>query len=268
MCVDRPHWIPAEVDIDTPSVARVYDYLLGGSHNFAADRAFADRMVAAAPATAWAVRENRAFLGRAVRYLAGQGVRQFVDIGSGIPTVGNVHEVAAEVIAGPRVAYVDNDPVAVAHSRAILAGNPCCAVVGADMLDSTPVLHRPEVRELIDLTQPVGVLLAAVLHFVTDDDVAQGLVDQLVADLAPGSFIAISHATAEQSGEEAGEVQDMYTKAVANLALRSHAQVTRLFDKLTLVEPGVVQIPRWRPDPGTEIPETPYPGYAGIGRVS
>jgi len=267
MCVDRPNWIPAEVDIDTPSVARVYDYFLGGSHNFAADRTFADRMIAAVPSTGWVVRENRAFLGRAVRYIGGQGVDQFVDIGSGIPTVGNVHEVAAAVIAAPRVAYVDNDPVAIAHSRAILAGNPCCAVVGADMLDSTPVLRRPEVCDLIDLTRPVGVLLAAVLHFVTDDEVAQNLVDRLVADLAPGSYIAISHATAEQTGEEAGEVQDLYTKAVANLALRSHAQVTRLFDGLSVIEPGVVQIPHWRPDPGVEIVGTPYPGYAGIGRV-
>jgi hypothetical protein len=257
------------VDIEQPSIARVYDWYLGGSHNFAADRAFAERMLAALLETAWVVRENRAFLGRAVGFIAGEGVDQFIDIGSGIPTVGNVHDVAATVIEAPRVAYVDNDPVAIAHSQAILAGVPGTTIIGADMLDLESLLNRPELRAVIDFDRPVGVLLAAVLHFVLDDAVARELVRRLASTAAPGSYIAISHATDDRMVEEARKAESMYNKSVATLALRTHAQVSELFDGLTLVEPGVVQVPRWRPDlsAGADPDPAPYPGYAGIGRV-
>jgi trans-aconitate methyltransferase len=263
--MDRPAWAPSGVDIETPSIARVYDYFLGGSHNFAADRAFADRMIAALPHTVPVARENRAFVGRAVRFIAGQGVDQFVDIGSGIPTVGNVHQVAASVRPGARVAYLDNDPVAIAHSRALLADVPDAVIVGADML-AAPVLRLPQVRAVIDLDRPVGVLLAAVLHFVTDGDQARELVAGLVDALAPGSYLAISHASDDDLDDDARRVEGMYTRAVATLALRTRAEVTAFFDGLTMVEPGVVQVPQWRPDTVTDQ-QQPYPGYAGVGRV-
>ncbi len=266
--MDRPG-VPPDVDIDQPSIARVYDYFLGGSQNFAADREFAARMLAMAPETARVVRENRAFLGRAVRFIAGQGVDQFLDIGSGIPTVGNVHDVAATVIPAPRVAYVDNDPVAIAHSRAILATVPGTTIIGADLTDMKQLLALPELHAIIDFKRPVGILLAAVLHFVTDDAVARDLVAQLAAVAAPGSYIAISHATNDLFVEQAKQVESIYNKAVATLALRSLARVTALFDGLSLVEPGVVQLPLWRPDvsAGDNPDPEPYPGYAGIARV-
>jgi SAM-dependent methyltransferase len=263
--VDRPTWVPSGVDIEAPSIARVYDYFLGGSHNFAADRAFGDRMIAAVPDTVAVVRENRAFLRRAVRFIAGQGVDQFVDVGSGIPTVGNVHEIAATAVSAPRVVYVDNDPVAIAHSRAILAGVEHATILGADML-STPVLDHPDLRALIDLDRPVGVLLVAVLHFVTDDAVAAGLVAQLADALAPGSYVAISHVANDVFVEEGKAVESMYSQAVASLALRSRAEFTALFGDLELVEPGVVQVPRWRPD-AEESEPGPYPGYAAVARI-
>jgi S-adenosyl methyltransferase len=263
--VNRPTWVPSGVDIDQPSIARVYDYFLGGSHNFAADRAFGDRLIAAVPDTVAVVRENRAFLRRAVRFIASQGVDQFIDVGSGIPTVGNVHEVAASVVSSPRVVYVDNDPVAIAHGKAILADVENASILGADML-RTPILEHPDLRAVIDLDRPVGVLFAAVLHFVPDDAEAAGLVAALASGVAPGSYVAISHAADDVFADEGKQVQGMYSRAVATLALRSRAAFTALFGDLELVEPGVVQVPRWRPDPGEDT-DRPYPGYAAVGRV-
>ncbi len=267
--MDRPSWAPTDVDINQPSIARVYDYFLGGSHNFAADREFGDRMTAAVPGTTWVVRQNRDFLGRAVRYFAGQGIDQFLDIGSGIPTVGNVHEVAAGVLAEPRVAYVDNDPVAIAHSRAILADVPNATIIGADLRDVRALLGRPELRAALDLDRPIGILLAAVLHFVLDDAVAIEIVTELAAAVPAGSYLAISHATAEISQDEAAQVRSLYDRQVAKLALRSRAEIVALFDGLELVPPGVVQTPFWRPDGDLESTPDPgrYPGYVGVARI-
>ena len=164
--MERPAWAPAELDLDRPNAARMYDYYLGGSHNFAVDRELAGKVLEAWPDMPRAAQANRAFLRRAVRFLLDQGVRQFLDIGSGIPTVGNVHEVAQAAAPDARVVYVDTDPVAVAHSRAILAGDAQTAVVQADGRDPAGLLAHPGVTGLLDLRRPVGLLMVALLHFV------------------------------------------------------------------------------------------------------
>jgi trans-aconitate methyltransferase len=261
--------MPVGVDIDQPSVARVYDYYLGGSHNFETDRAFAEQVIAAVPDMPWVIRENRAFLRRVVRYLVGQGIDQFVDLGSGIPTVGNVHEVAQAVNPSARVAYVDHDQVAVAHSRAILDGNENTTVVSGDLRAPTEVLAHPELGRLIDLQRPVGVLLNAVLHFVPDDVQAAAIVRELVTALPAGSYVAISHASSDQMRSGAQQTESLYSRYVAAMAMRSREEVLALFDGLSIVDPGVVQIPLWRPESPDDVgPDAGrYPGYAGLGRV-
>jgi trans-aconitate methyltransferase len=257
------------VDIDQPSVARIYDYYLGGSHNFEADRAFAAKVIAAFPDITWVTQENRAFLRRAVRLITGSGIDQFIDLGSGIPTVGNVHEIVAAVDPEGTVVYVDHDPVAVAHSRAILDGNPNATIIPADLRTPADILAHPELRRLVDLDRPVGVFLNAVLHFVPDDAEAAGIVAELAASVAPGSYIAISHASADQMQDSAQRAESLYNRSVAAMATRSHAEVVALFGRLTLVEPGVVVIPMWRPDSPDDVGPhaSRYPGYAGVARV-
>lgn len=257
------------MDIEQPSVARVYDYYLGGSHNFEADRALAAQVISAMPDMQWLVHENRAFLRRAVLFMAGSGVDQFVDLGSGIPTVGNVHEILAAVNPAARVVYVDLDPIAVAHSRAILDGNPNATVIGADLRNTAEVLAHADLRRLVDLGRPVGVILNAVLHFVTDDAEAAGIIAEIARLVAPGSFVAISHASKDRM-EEAGErAETLFSRSVTDVAARSHAEVLALFGYLPLVEPGLVQIPMWRPDSPDDIgPKAQnYPGYAGVARI-
>ncbi len=247
----------------------MYDYYLGGSHNFQADRAFAAQVIAAVPDMPWVIQENRAFLRRAVRFIAESGIDQFVDLGSGIPTVGNVHEVVAAINPEARVVYVDHDPVAVAHSRAILDGNPHTLVIPADLRHPADVLAHPELRRMIDMGRPVGVMLNAVLHFVPDDEQAAGIVAEIAAHVAPGSYIAISHASADQMQDEAERTESLYNRSVAAMAMRSYDEVLRLFGGLPLVEPGLVQIPMWHPESPDDIgPQAErYPGYAGVARV-
>jgi hypothetical protein len=267
--VTRPNWAPAGVDIDKPSVARVYDYFLGGSHNFAADREFGDKVIAAVPETLWVLQENRAFLRRAVRYCLAQGVDQFIDLGSGIPTVGDVHEVALALNPAARVVYVDHDPVAVVHSRAILDGNPRTAVYAGDLTDVDAVLADPHVAALIDRDRPVAVFMIAVLHFIADDARANAVVRAWSARVAPGSFIAITHGSADWMTQEARETENLYNSSLASLTMRTRAEVVALFDGAILVDPGVVQIPRWRPEPSDVLdPDVDrYPGYAGVART-
>jgi hypothetical protein len=261
--------VPGGVDIEQPSVARVYDYYLGGSHNFEADRAFAAKVISAVPDMPWVIQENRAFLRRAVRYIVDQGVDQFLDLGSGIPTVGNVHEVVASISPTGRVVYVDHDPVAVAHSRAILEGNAQTAVVSGDLRAPADVLAMEEVRRLIGVQRPIGVLLNAVLHFVPDDAAAATIVAEIAKLVPSGSFIAISHASADQMQAGAQRTESLYNRSVAAMAMRTRDEVAALFGNLTMVEPGVVQIPMWRPDSPDDVTEaaTRYPGYAGVAQV-
>ncbi|MEV8514061.1 SAM-dependent methyltransferase [Dactylosporangium sp. NPDC051484] len=254
--MDRPSWAPAEVDLDRPSVARVYDYYLGGSHNFAADRVFGEQVLSVMPAVAALARSNRAFLRRAVRELSRQGIRQFIDLGSGIPTVGNVHEVIADAGIGDAcVAYVDHDPVAVAHSRAILADTPGTAVVSGDLRDPAGVLAKPQVQDLIDFSRPVAFLLVAVLHFVPDELRPADIVAGYAAAGAPGSHIVLSHTGLDRPLTPAEEdAYQMYRKSPTPLILRSKEQVAALLGDLTLLEPGVVAPHAWRPDGDEEPP--------------
>lgn len=266
----RPDWAPGEIDLDRPSAARVYDYYLGGSHNVAADREMAREAIAMWPELPLVMQANRAFLRRAVRYCIEQGVRQFLDIGSGIPTVGNVHEVAQQAASDARVVYVDVDPVAVSHSRALLAGNDLATVVQADLRTPDRVLGDPDVRALLDFDQPVAVLLVAVLHFVPDDDHPGALVARLIESLAPGSFLVISHASQDGQPDRIAEHRALYSRTATPMTMRNRDEVTALFGRCELVEPGVVFLPQWRPDSPQDVDDSPerFTGFAGVGRMA
>jgi SAM-dependent methyltransferase len=264
-----PDWVPPEIDTKRANVARVYDYALGGSHNFLADQDLARAIAAVEPNMRAAVRANRAFLGRAVRFLAGAGVTQFLDIGSGIPTEGNVHEIAQRASPGARVVYADIDPVAVAHSRAILAGNPDAAIVQADVLEPERILADETIGRLIDFGRPVGLLLVMVLHFVADADEPWRIVARLRDALAPGSYLVLGHATNESRPQVAQAAETVYNRSVSTDAhVRSRAEIQRFFGGFDLVDPGLVYIPLWRPDSPADVPSDPSRFWAlvGVGR--
>jgi SAM-dependent methyltransferase len=255
--VDRPDWVSPDIDTERPSAARMYDYYLGGSHNFAADRQAAQVIMSAVPDLTVGVMANRAFLRRAVRFLVGRGVTQFLDIGSGIPTVGNVHEVAQAVVPQARVAYVDLDPVAVAHSREILAGDPRTTVIEGDLRRPGHLLDHPQTRRVLDLDQPVGLMLVAVLHFIDDADDPAGLVAALHNALAPGSYVVISHGSAVIRPSQGRVGEDVYRNTATPLTLRDPDRVATFFGGLELVEPGIVWAPQWHPDSPEEVGERP-----------
>jgi hypothetical protein len=263
----RPAWAPDEIDLDRPNAARVYDYYCGGAHNFAVDREIGDRAIAAWPKLPLVTRANRGFLRRAVRFLAGRGVRQFLDLGSGIPTVGNVHDVALAADPACRVVYVDIDPVAVLHSRALLADRPEVTAVHADLRDPRGLLEHPEVQAQLDFAQPVAVLMVAVLHFVPDQDDPAGVVAGYRDAIAEGSYLAICHAT-DDASDLAAEHQAIYAPTATPMTMRSRGEVEALFAGFELVDPGVVYLAVWRPDDGHEVPERPelFAGYAGVAR--
>ncbi|MFJ4282421.1 SAM-dependent methyltransferase [Streptomyces massasporeus] len=268
--MERPAWAPRSIDISVPSVSRMYDYYLGGSHNFEVDREAARRAMEFMPGLPKVMQANRAFMRRAVRYAAGQGISQFLDIGSGIPTFGNVHEVAQAASPGARVMYVDHDPVAVAHSQAVLEGNLDAGVVAADLRKPQEILRSPEVERLIDLNQPVALLLVAILHFVEDEDDPYGAVAELREALAPGSLLVLTHASYEGiplPQERAGGAVDVYEDIRNPLIMRSREEIARFFEGYDMVEPGLVAMPHWRPDTAPED-EDPYAfsGFAGVGR--
>jgi S-adenosyl methyltransferase len=215
-------WREAGVDPTKPSIARVYDYWLGGTHNLAADRELGRMMETLDPRIPAACRANRAFLGRAVRFLAGSaGVRQFIDIGSGIPTAGNVHEVAERAAPDARVVYADRDPVAVAEGRRLLAGNPRAAVIQADLRDPAAILSHPETGRLIDLAEPVGLILVAILHFILDAQKPHGIVERLRDAVAPGSYLVVSHATSQDNPRLAAAAERVYNAHAADGQARS-----------------------------------------------
>ncbi|MFJ2924194.1 SAM-dependent methyltransferase [Streptomyces massasporeus] len=270
--MERPAWAPRSIDISVPSVSRMYDYYLGGSHNFEVDREAARRAMEFMPGLPKVMQANRAFMRRAVRYAAGQGISQFLDIGSGIPTFGNVHEVAQAARPGARVMYVDHDPVAVAHSHAVLEGNDEAGVVAADLRKPQEILRSPEVERLIDLNQPVALLLVAILHFVEDEDDPYGAVAELREALAPGSLLVLTHASYEGiplPPERAGGAVDVYEDIRNPLIMRSREEIARFFEGYDMVEPGLVAMPHWRPDTAPED-EDPYAfsGFAGVGRTA
>lgn len=266
--MNRPDWAPEGIDLDRPSAARTYDYLLGGSHNFAIDRQAAEQTLALMPDMAIHIQANRAFLYRTVRYLSELGVRQFLDIGSGVPTVGNVHEVAQRVDPSARVVYVDIDPVAVAHSRAILAGNDQATVVQEDLRQPEAILDHPEVRATLDFDQPIALLMLAILHAVSDQDDPHRLVERLTEAFVTGSYLAISHATADSLPEVWDKLVAMSARGGYPLTLRDRAEVARFFTGFTLVEPGLVWSPQWRPEDPEDVGDQPERSstYAGVGR--
>jgi hypothetical protein len=250
-------------DTSVANAARIYDYLLGGKDNFAADREVAENLIKIAPDARRAAVDNRQFLGRAVRYLAGEaGITQFLDIGSGLPSMGNVHEVAQEVNPAARVAYVDYDPVVVNHAVGRLVSNRSVIAALGDLGDPESITGHTAVHDLIDFAQPVAVTMVAVLHFLSDRE-AYAAVDHLKDALVPGSFIVISHATADGAREgEAAEITGLYEHASASLHLRTLEQVSDFFWDLELVPPGVVEAGNWRST--TIAPRVVC--YAGIGR--
>jgi len=256
-------------DPDKASVARMYDAMLGGQHNFAIDREALAALTAIDPQVRTLARANRAFLGRAVRHLVEAGVRQFIDLGSGIPTQGNVHEVAQAASPEARVVYVDSDPVAVAHSTTLLAANPDADIVDADIRRPAEVLASPQVRKLIDFEQPVAVLMNAILHFVTDQENPAGIVAAYRDALPDGSWLALTHATNQDRPDTAAAVSKLYrSRATSPVSVRSHDEILELFAGFDMVDPGLVHVPLWRPDPGDRIPDNPseYWVYAGVGR--
>ncbi|MEU1606780.1 SAM-dependent methyltransferase [Micromonospora matsumotoense] len=266
--MERPDWAPADVDLSRPSVARAYDYWLGGSHNFEVDREFARQALAAVPDLRLVARANREFLHRAVRFMLDEGIRQFLDIGSGIPTVGNVHEIAQQVDPDSRVVYVDIDPVAVTHSTHILAGQPNAVALLEDLRHPEAILDHPEVRRLLDLDRPVGLLLVSVVHAVPDQDDPYGLIRRLWTALAPGSCVAISHVTTDSRPDEMGEGARLSGRTNTPVTARTRAQVEDFFAGLDLVEPGVVWSPLWRPESSADVGEHPerMSFYVGVGR--
>jgi S-adenosyl methyltransferase len=260
-------WVPAGTDTERPSSARIYDYWLGGAHNFEADRRVAEQVIAAYPEGRPIIWSNRAFLRRAVEFLVGAGVRQFLDVGSGVPTVGHVHEVAQGAAPESRVVFVDVDPVAVAHSRLMLEGNDRTAVIQEDFRRPEQILAAPEMR-LLDFDQPIAVLVVALLPFISDADDPAGILSRLTAPLVSNSYLAMSHATAE-GPRDVTAFKEIYRRAGIEVVFRSRSEVAALFDGFDLVEPGVVWTPQWRPD----SPDEPYYDqpelstfYAGVGR--
>ncbi|MEH6375789.1 SAM-dependent methyltransferase [Streptomyces sp. KLMMK] len=272
--MERPTWAPQGIDLSVPSVSRIYDYYLGGSHNFEVDREAGRRAMEAFPGLPKIMQANRAFMRRAVRHAVGEGVTQFLDIGSGIPTFGNVHEIAQAADPRSHVVYVDHDPVAVAHGRAVLEGDPRSAVLPADFRKPHDILTSDEVGRLLDLDRPVALLLVAVLHFVEDQDDPWAAVAELRDALAPGSLLVLTHATTETGPikpEEGRGVSGVYRNVGSPLLMRSRPEVARFFDGFEMVEPGLVAMPDWRPDPvesagGADDDPAMYVGFAGVGR--
>jgi O-methyltransferase involved in polyketide biosynthesis len=255
-----------ELDTSVAHPARVYDYWLGGKDNFAADREAAEQVIAANPDVLGGVRANRACLGRAVRYLAGEaGVRQFLDVGTGLPTADNTHEVAQRVSPACRVVYVDNDPIVLAHARALLTTTPegATAYVEADLRDTGKVLAGAAAT--LDFSKPVAVMLLMILQYIPDPEDPWGIVARLLDAVPPGSYLVVSDTAADINAQAVAESARRYNQRLGSVrqTRRTRAEFARFFEGLDLIEPGVVPLPQWR------APATPgqaIPAYAGVGR--
>jgi S-adenosyl methyltransferase len=260
------HW--PSFDPNIPNVARVYDVLLGGKDNFAADREAAAKLLAAVPGAAVAARENRAFLGRAVRFLEEAGIRQFLDIGAGMPAARAVHEIVSGAVPPPQVVYADYDPVVIRHAEAMLGGASGVAAVQADLRRPRDLLSYLTWRHLIDLAQPIAVLLVAVLHFLEDHEDPWAVVNVLKDQVAPGSYFVISHVTVDHLPAAAAQgAREAYAGASAPGVARSREQIAGFFVGLDMVSPGLVDVSRWRPG-HLGPPPGPAVFYAGVGRKS
>ncbi len=263
-----PRWVSTTGDVERPNVARLFDYYLGGAHNFAVDREFAEQSMPQIP-TAQMVQHSRAFLRRAVRACVAAGIRQFLDLGSGIPTAGNVHEAAQQVDPTCRVVYVDNEPATVAHSRAMLRDNPSAAIAEVDVRDVGAVLSSPEVRGLLDLSRPVAVLMVGILPYLTDADRPAELVARYRDAVVDGSYLVVSHLTADEQPEMVEKLVGVAGETLSPIVARSKAELEPVFAGFELLEPGLVLAARWRgegePEGGAEA--VAY-GAVGVKRPS
>jgi O-methyltransferase involved in polyketide biosynthesis len=259
---------PVDLDITVAHPARVYDYWLGGKDNFAADREAAEQAIEANPMILPGVRTNRAFLCRAVRYLAGQaGIRQFLDIGTGLPSADNTHQVAQAVAPDCRVVYVDNDPIVLVHARALLTSTPqgATAYLDADVRDPDSI--RAQAAETLDFSEPVAVMMLAILQLIPDDASPHAIVARLVDGLASGSYLVISHPASDVLPDAMAEMQRRLNERQREITtFRPRPDVCRFFDGLDLIEPGVVQPHRWRPGPGDLNPDQEITGWCGVAR--
>jgi hypothetical protein len=259
---------PPDIDTSVAHPARVYDYWLGGKTNFAADREAAEQVASVRPSIRRDIRANRAFLGRAVRHLAaGAGVRQFLDIGTGIPSADNTHEVAQSAAADSRIVYVDNDPIVLAHARALLTSSPAgaTAYLSADLRDTDMVLGKAS--ELLDFGQPVAVMLVGILHLIADPENPYGIVRKLMAATVPGSYLVVSHPAKDVNADTVAEGARRYNAHVSTpQTRRTHAETERLVDGLELLAPGVVQCHRWHPDQDATDLEEDVACYGAVGR--
>jgi SAM-dependent methyltransferase len=258
--------VPADVRADIAHPARVYDYWLGGKDNFAADRAVAEQVLKVMPEILDTVRGNRQFLLRVVRFLGDAGIRQFIDVGSGLPNSPNVHEIAQADHTGARVAYVDNDPLVFLHAEALIAANHTTAVVRADLRDADEVLSRA--GEVLDLSRPVGLLFVGCLHHIVDSDDPAGVVARYLAALAPGSYLVISHVTNERSPEKMRANSEMADSSGAVLIPRGQDAILRMFNGRELIDPGLVLVSYWRPEGGDPGPDADRAwAYGGVAAV-
>ena len=249
-------------------IARVYNFWLGGRDNYAADRDAAEQVIAAYPTIRSSVRAQRAFLGRAVQYLVTDaGIRQFLDIGTGLPSADNTHEVAQRAALESRVVYADNDPIVLAHARALLTSSPEGAThyVDADLRDTAKICEQA--AEILDFGQPLAILLIGVLHCIPDRDDPAGIVSSLVSVMPPGSYLVIAHPASDIHQSQVSTAANRINPLMAEpVTLRTHDQVSRFFDGLDLVEPGLVQLHRWRPGPDGPVPDHDIANYGAIGR--
>jgi hypothetical protein len=261
-------WVPEGLDLERPSAARIYDYLLGGGHNFEHDRELAERFIRAQPNAREIARLNRAFLRRVVLFMIDNGIRQFLDLGSGIPTVGNVHEIAQRADPDVRVVYVDYEDVAVAHSELMLAGNDRATIVQADLTLPGDVINHPDARTLLDFTEPVGLLMVGVFHFVAPEKDPRGIVATYADAVVPGSYLGFSQFTADMMPAEMARVVEVMSHSRDPMYPRSHAEITELFDGFDIAAPGIVATSLWRPESPTDTSEDPGRAgiYAGVGR--
>ncbi|TWP52306.1 hypothetical protein FKR81_12140 [Lentzea tibetensis] len=263
--VDQVSWVPEGVNVDVPSSARIYDYLLGGGHNFEADRNTAEALIKVLPVRDMA-RRNRAYLRRVVLELADMGITQFLDLGSGIPTVGNVHEIAHEVNPDARVVYVDFEHVAITHAELMLANEPNVTAVLADLRVPETVLKQAST--LLDFSKPVGLLIVGVLQFIPDADDPWQIIEQYAEALAPGSYVALSHFTADSMPEAMAAGKEIFARTAEPITPRTLEQVTQMLRGLETVEPGIVFTPQWRPESPDDVGENPSRAnlYAAVGR--
>jgi O-methyltransferase involved in polyketide biosynthesis len=261
----EPSWLTADANVDEPSIARLYDYLLGGTHNLEIDRKLARKVLAAAPGVVLLMRENRKFLRRMVRHAVESGVDQFLDIGAGIPTRGSVHETAQSINPNVRIAYIDVDHVAIAHGAALLADNPNATSVLASFLDPKSVLDNSHITALIDLNRPVAVLILNLIHFFSDDKVLPALAE-FRDRVAPGSLLAISTATG--TNDLANAISDIYLEEYGDFAVRTREQILALFGDFELLEPGLVFPTQWRPERNKDVGAHPerYSSVVGVAR--